>query len=195
MDFSYQEFARDWSWQSEGIAYTHLPRNALATQNMSTVLMAISLSQSQLPVDRAAIDRGLANVNLPGRIQIVPGVVTEIYDVSHNPAAVTWLADRLRAMPCNGKTHAVFSMLADKDIVQSVNAIKDMIDDWYIAPLATKRGASEDVLRHVFKQAEISNVELFASISEAYKMAQNKSEPGDRIVVFGSFHTVAEIFK
>ncbi|RDI41347.1 bifunctional tetrahydrofolate synthase/dihydrofolate synthase [Aquicella lusitana] len=194
-DFDYRESERHWSWKSFISTYDALSYNALATQNMSTVLMAMSLLQERLPVAREAIDKGLTEVKLPGRIQIIPGPVTHIYDVSHNPAAVTHLAKQLATMPCDGKTHAVFSMLADKDITTSIRAIQDSIHTWYIAPLLVKRAATASVLTRAFEAAGEGDIPLFATISEAYEAALRQAVAGDRIIVFGSFHTVAEIFK
>jgi dihydrofolate synthase/folylpolyglutamate synthase len=126
-------------------------------------------------------------------MQVVNGQVTEIYDVSHNPAAVSLLADRLRKNPCAGKTYGVFSMLADKDIGESLNIIRDNIDIWYVAPLQTKRAAGVEQLQQAFQYAAISTVNMLSSIQAAYDGAVNVARPGDRIIVFGSFHTVADV--
>ena len=82
-------------------------------------------------------------------------------------------------------------MLADKDITNSLMAIKDVIDKWYVAPLQVKRAASTDILLDKFKQVAIENVIFFSNIKEANEFAKNTAEQGDRIIVFGSFHTVA----
>lgn len=195
-DFFYQENKENWSWvcKKSKQDYVALPSNALALQNMSTVLMAITLLQDQLPVTRKAIDQGLASVTLPGRIQVVEGRVMHIFDVSHNPEAVAHLSKKLKTLPCYGKTYAVFSMLMDKDIKASITAIHTQIDEWYIAPLKTKRAASKDMLLAAFKKANIHCVTLCTSIEEAYQRTISKCLQGDRIIVFGSFHTVSETF-
>jgi len=192
-DFSYNENKDDWTWQHANQTYTQLPRNGLMTQNMANVMMAIQLLQEKLPVTRDAIDYGLRNVKLIGRMQIVPGDITTIYDVAHNPAAVNLLAKKLATLKCSGKTHAVFSMLADKDMATSVQVIEDQIDDWYVAPLNTKRAASEAALKKIFTGLAISSVQFFSSIKDSYAHALKNAQAGDHIVVFGSFHTVAEI--
>src|SRR3990167_8025056 len=116
--------------------YAKLPLPSLALQNMSLVLMAVKLLQSSLPVNRQAIDKGLLQAKLPGRIQILPGEITKIFDVSHNPAAISFLSKQLKGMSCLGNTYAVFSMLLDKDIVESIKSICSCIDHWFFAPLA-----------------------------------------------------------
>ncbi|TAK72851.1 MAG: bifunctional tetrahydrofolate synthase/dihydrofolate synthase [Gammaproteobacteria bacterium] len=192
-EFHYQEKGEQWSWISSEVRYDDLPLSSLMLQNMSTVLMTVTLLQSRLPVNRTAIEEGLSTVTLVGRVQIVPGSVMEIYDVSHNPASMAWLAKRLREMPCEGKTRAVFSMLADKDMAESIQMISGVIDQWYMAPLSVKRAAGRERLEKAFEEARVEKVTVCSSIEEAYQMARKEAQPGDRVVVFGSFHTVSTI--
>lgn len=194
-DFDYEEAPSSWSWSSQTTQYENLPTNSLATQNMSTVLMAVTLLQHRLPVTRSTIEAGLTNVKLPGRIQIINGPITKIFDVSHNPAAITFLQNKLGSISSVGKTHAVFSMLADKDIVSSILAIRNTIEVWHVAPLQTKRAATEAVLKESFCNAKINNVFFYSSIGAAYDNVLKMAKTGDRVIVFGSFHTVAEVGK
>ncbi len=128
-----------------------------------------------------------------GRIQVIPGPVTEIYDVSHNPAAVAVLAAYLLETAISGKTYAVFSMLGDKDITESVKGISEQIDFWYVAPLTTARFATQEQLAQAFQQASVQNVTFFPFIQTAYEQVAATAKEGDRIVIFGSFHTVADV--
>ena len=191
-DFCFAENETDWSWQYQHICYTHLPRNQLLTQNMANALMVVTLLQKKFPIIESQIRQGLQYINLPARMQIILGDITQIYDVAHNPAAIKLLASRLIAMKSNGKIRAVFSMLKDKDILQSINEIREVIDDWYVAPLTTPRAASKELLQSFFFQATIEPVKFFSSIKEAFAVAQQQAKANDKIIVFGSFHTVAE---
>jgi dihydrofolate synthase / folylpolyglutamate synthase len=192
-DFNFEETSpTSWSWRNDNIHYENLPKNRLALQNMSTVLMTITLLNSRLPVSRDAIEKGLKNVYLPARIEIFEGEITEIFDVSHNPDAIKFLSDKLKTLSHSGKTLAVFSMLADKDIVSSIHAIKNNIDTWYAAPLQTKRAANQAMLQTAFQEASVEKVNFYADIKNAYQAAKKNAVTGDRIIVFGSFHTVAE---
>lgn len=193
-DFDFIDQGASWSWQSEIAKYEHLPKNALALQNLSSVLMAVTLLQLHLPVPPEAVVKGLLTVLLPGRIQIIPGEVTEIYDVSHNPAAIEFLINRLKTLNCAGKTYAVFSMLADKDIISSISTIRDWIDEWYVAPLNGKRAAPITMLEDSFTAAGVNQVSFFNSITAAYDQAASDAKSGDRILIFGSFHTVTEVW-
>lgn len=191
--FHYENLCTHWAFISSLWQDTNLPQPKLAIQNMATALMAIALLQPTLPVAKEAVVLGLTHANLPGRLQKIPGAVLEIYDVSHNPASVGWLKEHLDSLSCEGNTYAVFSMLADKDIAASLHAIKPYIHEWYVAPLEAKRAASEEVLKKVFKETHIAKVNFFETIQLAYQAAKSIATPKDRIVIFGSFHTVADV--
>ncbi len=193
--FQFVESDDHWSWRSQKVEYVQLPCNHLLTQNMATVLMAVTCLQKRLPVAEEALRRGLQQVSLLGRLQVLPGRVTEILDVSHNPAAALVLANRLRQMPCSGKTLAVFSMLDDKDIEATIAVMQPVISDWYIAPLEGKRAASLEKLKKIFRIADIPFVQDFDSITSAYLAAAKQAADGDRVVIFGSFYVVADIMR
>ncbi len=190
-EFFYTKEKEDWTFSCLDKTYTHLPLNQLYLQNMATVLMVIHLLQKRLSVDQAAMIKGLSNIQLIGRVQIFPGKVTEIYDVSHNIDSITLLAKRLQEMPCEGKTYGVFSMLADKAISESISVIAPYITEWYVAPLTGKRAASADVLSQALQKAGVTAFVMYEAIEAAYGAAKEAAEPGDRIIIFGSFHTVA----
>ncbi len=192
-DFFYLETENTWSFHYGKKNDTHLPRNTLSTQNMASVLMAITLLQPRLPVSIEKVQQGLQNTKLIGRIQIIEGPIIHIYDVAHNAGSVALLAKRLKEMPCQGKTRAVFSMLADKDIQTCLQEMCNVIDIWYVAPLTVKRGASEKTLKEYFEKMKMRNVYFYSSIQAAYEAAKNKAIENDRIIVFGSFHTVSEV--
>lgn len=191
-DFNYQIAETDWCWQFKWKKIDQLPLNQLSIQNMANVLMVLELMQVRLPVTEAQIRIGLKKVVLPGRIQVEEGEITQIFDVAHNPAAMAFLANRLAQLPCEGKTLAVFSMLADKDISGSISVIENQIDEWFVAPLAVKRGASMQMLQEKF--AGRDKVNFYLSLIDAYQAALKQAEQGDRVVVFGSFYTVAATF-
>lgn len=192
--FKFYEKEKSWDWVSAHTTLKDLPLPSLALQNMSTVLMAVELLQTRLKVLRDAIECGLRNVRLPGRIQVIPGEVMRILDVSHNPAAVAMLKKYLDKNKCVGKTHAVFSMLVDKDIIETIKVIQSAVDYWYVAPLDVVRGASIDVLRACFEKLDLTNVVFCSSIKEAERLAMERAVVGlDRVVIFGSFHTVAAV--
>lgn len=193
-EFNFSNEVGSWNWQSKKALLEKLPLTKLALQNMASVLMAIELSQSRLPVAITAIHQGLTNVMLPGRIQVVPGAVTQVFDVSHNPAAAEWLAEWLQKNPIKGITRAVFSMLADKDISATLAVVKPFINHWYIAPIQDARAATLEKLQQCFLKSSIEKVTSFSTLKNAHLAALKAAKSEDRIVIFGSFKTVAETY-
>lgn len=190
--FGFEENEGSWNWWSDELRYDQLPLPSLALQNMATVLMTIEILQKKLPVKKADIEKALKTVHLPGRIQVVPGDVTTIFDVSHNPAAMQKLAAYLKKTKCTGKTLAVFSMLADKDIVGSIKTIQSEIDEWLVAPLDVERAASQKELMDAFDRVQVKKVFYYSTLLEAADTAKNHAKKSDRIIFFGSFHVVNE---
>jgi len=102
------------------------------------------------------------------------------------------LAENLRTMEYGGRRVAVFAMLKDKDIAAVIDAVRDTIDAWFIAPLGGPRGADTDLLRAAFLRAGvIEPVSVFPDVEHAFSAALEQAQPDDKIVVFGSFYTVA----
>ena len=185
-----------WSWLSPEVQYEGLPMPALRgrfqLQNAAGVLMTLVLLADRLPVSSDQLRQGLQVVSLPGRFQLLPGAVTTIVDVAHNPQSATALAANLRAMPVEGQTHAVVGMLADKDLSSVFRQMSDVIDLWYPAGLDVFRGADCKTLLQALAEQGIMVERGYTSITEAMAAARASAQAGDRIVVFGSFYTVAE---
>ena len=124
---------------------------------------------------------------------MLPDKPTVILDVAHNPQAARSLADNLCAQYVSGKTYAVFGMLRDKDIAAVITPLKDQIDIWWVGGLTGPRGASGEQLAALLHDKDISAVHVAADITQAYTFACRQAGENDRICVFGSFYTVAEV--
>ena len=196
-EFNTRQDEGSWSWHSAASHRVGLPRPALTGEhqlrNAAGVIMAIETLQPRLPVMQAHLRLGLLSVRLPGRFQLEPGDVTHIYDVAHNPAAAQQLASTLKTAHMTGALHAVFSALADKDIAGIVAPLCTLVKHWYIAPLSAQRGAGlqtiEESVRSGCPQAQIAP---FPDLAQAYAAANQQAVPGDTVLVYGSFYTVAQ---
>jgi dihydrofolate synthase/folylpolyglutamate synthase len=172
-----------------------LPNPALSGEwqrsNAAAAVMALRLLAGRLPVSDRAMAEGLASARLPGRFQIVGEQPRLILDVAHNPAAAEALARALG--PSNGRSTAVFSALAGKDVEGIGRALDACFTHWLVAPLGGDRGQSADTVARQLADAPVSGgLETVESLSAALEQALAASGDDDRVVVFGSFHTVAE---
>jgi dihydrofolate synthase / folylpolyglutamate synthase len=154
----------------------------------------------RLPVNASAIRQGLMHASIAGRFQIIPGQPPVILDVAHNPHAAAVLAQNLDAMGYHPTTHAVFAALADKDIAAVVAAIKNRIDEWHLVPLEGTRIMPVADLAVIVHAAGVplKQIHSYNSVAVAYDFAVtqckvNANEQADRVVVFGSFMTVAAV--
>ena len=159
------------------------------------MIAVLDLLREALPVRGGALREGLLTVELPGRFQVLPGRPTIVLDVAHNPHAAAVLADELGAMGYHPATIAVFGMYADKDIEGVAEIMNPRIDHWMVAPLPGPRGAAVAVLRRQLASAGVDGgvVIDFPDIAAAFAAARATAGEADRIVVFGSFLTVAAV--
>jgi dihydrofolate synthase/folylpolyglutamate synthase len=117
-----------------------------------------------------------------------------VLDVAHNPHAARALADALGDMGFFESTSAVFGILSDKDIAGVIDAMAPRIDRWFVAAPPSERAASAaDVAGLLAHRGAVSRT--FATVPAALEEARRESGPNDRIVVFGSFYTVAEALR
>ncbi len=168
-------------------------RGAYQIGNAACTLAVIECLNPRLPIDIGSIKRGLLLVHNPGRFQVLPGRPLTVLDVAHNPHAARALRQGLIALPFAEKRTAVFSILADKDSDGVIDIVKDQFDQWYIAPLHLPRGMSAAEIEQKLNRHGIDAVQSFENIQTAYQAALAQAGENDRITVFGSFHTVAEV--
>jgi len=196
-DYAYAAEGAQWRYRGPGGALYGLPVPALRGEyqlgNAATALAAIDALRERLPVPAGAVRDGLVHVELPARLQSLPGRPAVVLDVAHNPHAARALADALGSMSFHPRTLAVFGMLADKDIDGVVAALKPRVDAWYIAPLPGPRGAPEARIAGALRAAGIQGdaIRPFDDIARAFDAARSDANETDRIVAFGSFLTVA----
>jgi dihydrofolate synthase/folylpolyglutamate synthase len=193
-DFGYLDQQSQWTyWGSSGrrsgLAYPAL-RGAMQLRNAAAAMCALDALRERLPLAMQDVRRGLAEVTLPGRFQVLPGRPQVILDVAHNPQAAAALVENLAASGFAPETIAVCGMLRDKDIGGVLRELAPRITRWHLASLAGPRGAGADELvRHL---ADFP-CEKFASPSAAFSAALKRANENDKIVVFGSFLTVGEV--
>jgi dihydrofolate synthase/folylpolyglutamate synthase len=162
-------------------------------RNAAAALAALDALREQLPVAMQDVRRGLAEVVLPGRFQVLPGRPQVILDVAHNPESVHALAANLRACPARGKTYAVFALLADKDAGGVIEPLKNWFDAWFVAGLSGERGQSGEALAAQVGTRVPAPVSVHDDPLSAFAAAGLRAVEGDRIVAFGSFYTVAAV--
>ena len=195
-DFGFSGDRTQWAYWGPGVkrgglAYPAL-RGANQLLNAAGVITAFEAIRDGLPVPMQAIRQGLMLVDLPGRFQTVPGQPAIVLDVAHNPQAVAVLSENLLNMGFYPETWAVVGMMADKAIEASIERIAGRVDHWLPAGLPGPRGLSGEALAERLTAMGLSVVQTCDTPADAYRIAREQAQDGDRIVVFGSFVTVAD---
>jgi dihydrofolate synthase/folylpolyglutamate synthase len=198
-DFGATPQGRQWQYWGPGGRRGALPypvlRGACQLANAAAAIAALESLRERLPVAVSDIRTGLLQADNPGRFQVLPGRPAVILDVAHNPQAARALAASLAAMGGGGRVLAVFAMLKDKDIAGVVAAVKPRVAHWFIAGLQGARGAQVGELRQALAAAAVTAVTACHSVADAYAQACDIATENDRIIVFGSFYTVAAVMQ
>lgn len=192
-EYIIEENSVDWSLHYGLRTLNHLPKPTINLKSAAAAIVASIILESRLPISMEQIQKALPHIFIPGRLQLEEGLVSVLYDVSHNPQSVCLLASKLCELNTQGKVHAVFSALKDKDILALLMPLKEYVDCWYPAQLDSKRAISANLLLSYFKNAEISGEICYNNPILAFETALNQAQPGDLIVVYGSFFTVGHV--
>ena len=203
-DFKVNKTKNGWQYSAENTKLD-LPKPGLVgdfqLNNAACVLRTVLHLNDILPMPKiytkdalqANIHEALRAVHLIGRFQQIQTNPQVIADVAHNPHAAKSLAHNLKSAPHTGKTWAIFGMLADKDIAGVIEAMQAEIDIWYLADIHNVRGAKAlDLQKILMQQANIKPIKIFANVAAALAAACIDADKNDRIIVFGSFYTVAD---
>jgi dihydrofolate synthase/folylpolyglutamate synthase len=199
-EFGYERSDGGWQWRAGARLLAGLPHPAMRGDcqlaNASCALMALDCLAGRFPVTVADIRAGLLAAVLPGRFQTLPGRPLQVFDVAHNIEAAQALAHTLAAQPVAGRTLAVCAMLRDKPIVEVLRLLAPQIAHWHVAGLDGTRGTSAADMQAALLAAGVrDDVTAHASVEAAYAAARAAAGEADRLVVFGSFHTVGAILR
>jgi dihydrofolate synthase/folylpolyglutamate synthase len=173
------------AWQID-----NLHAEGLLPINKLLALQALVSAGFVLQADKCR--SALQNINLNGRQQeFIYRGVRVILDVAHNPAAAAVLRHSLEQE--KGRSIAVVSVLEDKDWDSILAALSPVIAEWKLAQLQSVARAAEgqSLLKLLYNRGLHGT--LYSSVKEAFQAALSEAGSDDKIVVFGSFHTVAVV--
>jgi len=194
-DFDFRAADRGWrrARDSDAAPPFPLPPFGGAEQfaNAASCAAVVEELAGTLPVSDTALAAGLANAVLRGRLERhdVDGVEW-IFDVGHNPAAAEVLEAAVRRLPRAARTWVVFAAMRDKDLAGVVQPFAASATGWFVAQASTDRGATGDELGTLLESLGASRVHVAADVGAACAAARAAAAAGDRVVVYGSIHTV-----
>ena len=207
-----QKFQRNVDWQYEvkdGAFYWHsqtqqfntLPMPLIPIPNAGTAIA--SLLKTPFNVSEQVIRETLQEAQMTGRFQQLQAAdfahfsgyrpkAQVIIDVGHNPHAARYLAERLQAVK-KAKIFAIFSCLEDKELSGIVQPLAGIIDEWHCVGLDCWRGQSgQAVYDKLVNCLPNATACVYENVDAIAPMLFEQAEGKDIILVFGSFHTVAD---
>jgi len=156
--------------------------------NAAVAIKVIETLSDPFPVSKEMIKTGIKQTQIVARFEkINVGNKSVILDVAHNPAAVQTLVETLSDSPM--ETVAIFSALADKNIDDMIGLASSNIRHWFLVPLSAERSVQIEALEDKFGDSQETTV--CASMASAIEQALALKEI-QRVVIFGSFYTVAD---
>jgi len=156
--------------------------------NAAVAIKVIETLSDPFPVSKEMIKTGIKQTQIVARFEkINVGNKSVILDVAHNPAAVQTLVETLSDSPM--ETVAIFSALADKNIDDMIELASSNIRHWFLVPLSAERSVQIEALEDKFGDSQETTV--CASMASAIEQALAMKEI-QRVVIFGSFYTVAD---
>lgn len=192
-DFEYNN--DEWRFGDEVVKLTniYLPPNSVSLAMAAyTILGERYFSLPELNM----IAPSLEKIMMKGRFeQMIFNKTLIIFDVAHNPQGAKWLARKMESLVCQGKIYAVWSSLADKDLVGIIEPLIEIVDVWCVGPICQTRAATKESLCKALSQNNVSEVCVFPTIAKAFHSTMEMVQAEDIVVVFGSFYVVSEVME
>jgi dihydrofolate synthase/folylpolyglutamate synthase len=191
VDFGWAAQAPGFDWWSGDRRINALPApglgGAVQMQNAAAVIALVESLHSRCPVDDDAMRRALPKLSLAGRCEHRG---RHVLDVAHNREAAAVLAAHLRTLHRNGPQVLVLGMLADKPHREFLAELAGCYDALVLVDLPPPRGLGTAALAAAIGQRD-GTVQCCENMRAALAAARARAGNGGRIVVTGSFLTVA----
>jgi len=166
-------------------------RGEFQRENAATALAALGIVHERLPVDEAAIRRGLREVRWPGRLELLPGAPAVLLDGAHNLEGMRALAAEVRRLASGRRVHAVFAVMQDKPWQRMVDALGPLCASATVTHVLPPRGLAPERAAAAFARHCPTRVE--PAPLRALARARDGAADGDLIVVAGSLFLIAAV--
>jgi dihydrofolate synthase/folylpolyglutamate synthase len=196
--FGVSEAQGDWQgWVTSRVGERRslpaMPAGSLLPANICAAVQVAELL-AWCPQGDALVE-AVARVKLTGRRQLQEvGPFSYLLDVAHNPASVNKLLQYNEISDCKGRVIALFSAMRDKAVGEMVALAADRFDGWFLADQpGNERAMLADDIAGLLRQQGQGMISISRNLTQAFRRAQTVMAPGDLLVIFGSFFTVAAV--
>ena len=181
--------------QFVGEAYDKSPIALRGEHQKHNAAIAIAaIRAAVIDIDDAAIARGLATVEWPGRFQCWDK--RTVIDGAHNPAAAQILTDTWREIFGDQRATIILAILSDKDLCGICKTLAPIADLVLLPKIRTERAADPQELAKILssitpplQNASPARTSIMPSLADSLELARAKPNP---ILVTGSLHFAGE---
>ena len=206
IDFTIQRHHSEIQWQASKpalkaafseLSITNFPyQGDHQLRNLSAACTVLALASSQLNLTKENMAAGMASARIAARCQIIQLAPLTILDVAHNSDSAKELEEFVNNHPVKGSTLSIFGVLEDKALNPIVRSLVKHVDQWYLTTLDGERGqTAENLSAKMSEFVDCADLSCHTSPRDAYQAAISCSGDDDRIIIFGSFHTVGDILE
>ena len=192
-DYQVDDLNKKWTFTFKGerqVSYVDIKLNSFSVSSISCALAAFCLLEEEISLDMDAV---FNSVDLKGRCELIDN--RYLLDVSHNESSARYLSSFIeRNFEDRTVINAVFGVMEDKDVNAILEPLATRINKWYVTSADIERSMATEKLGDIINSKYPKDMELVGSVTEACIKAQEETEEGGLVLIFGSFYTVSEAF-
>lgn len=187
-----------WSSSSDQVILNLMDKeqpNHWQVDNIScAIAAAVQLRSSGFTATAATIDAALAGSRWPGRMELIETPLRFLLDGAHNKAGVDSLLKSLKQYRFN-RLYVIWASMADKEYSAMLNDVARVADVLLLTRPDSERSARPEELHDQLFHAEAHEVHICATVASALRLAEERAEVDDLIVVAGSLYLIGELRK
>ena len=191
-----EEFAQKFALRTTAERYRiRLPvLGGFQRTNAVTAVLALEALPSALRPNREEIEAGLAEVRIPGRMELIPGSPSVLFDIAHNEQKARSLADALRERFGERPQTLVIGIGESKD-ARAILAAFARPQNYFVLTSFDADGRPAHYPEYLAQIADELGVahECCADPGAAFVRARARAGPSGIVVVTGSTFVVAAL--
>ncbi len=171
-------------------------------QKLNAAIAIAAIRAANVEIDEAAVTRGLATVEWPGRFQCWDK--RTVIDGAHNPAAARILTQTWREIFGDERATLILAILSDKDLHGICEALAPIANSVLLPKIRSERAADPEELVKIFERiasvcragaspagnrSGCPTISIASSFAEALELARAQPNP---ILIAGSLHFAGE---
>jgi dihydrofolate synthase/folylpolyglutamate synthase len=171
-------------------------RGAFQRRNFALARAAAGAFLGADRIDERAVALAAAEVEVPGRLELVSERPLVFYDGAHNPAGATALAEALPEVVAGRRLVAVVGVLDDKDAAAMLSALLPLCHAAVFTRSSNPRSLPPATLEALAGQVGgPSDVECVADPRAALERARDLAGPEGAVIATGSIYLVADLVR